>query len=224
MRFTRTYSEKRSFESIMEKKTIIIKIGSQILLTERGRVDEFRMAHILDQIKLIWERGWCVILVVSGAVALGMETGVFHTDDSFYRQAAAGMGQVKLTSCLSKICVQKKIEIAQILLTPEIFIKTDCQNNLKQLFTFYFQNQVLPIVNENDVLSLNCFGGNDFLAARLARLLSAQKVVMLSGFQVLNFAIGGAKSKIEAQKILQSEHIKSVIVNGKARNCIVKNI
>lgn len=223
MRFTRTYSEKRSFESIMEKKTIIIKVGNQIVLTDRNRIDEFRMAHILDQVQLLWEKGFGIVLIVSGAVALGSQV-IDIKDDQFSRQIAAGIGQVRLISTMSKICVQKKIEIAQILLTPEIFDKKDRQDILKQMFTFYFQNKILPVVNENDTIHLNCFGGNDYVALHIARLLHADHLVMLSGFQKSKFAIGGAKSKIEVQQRLKSIHIHSIIIDGKARDCIVKNI
>ena len=191
---------------------VIIEIGSQIVLTDRNRIDEFRMAHIIDQVLQLWEKRIGVVLILSAAVALGSEV-IDVADDQLTRQAAAGIGQVKLISCMSKICVQKKIEIAQMLLTPEIFGNKDRQDNLNKVFTFYFQNRILPVVNENDVIHLNCFGGNDYVALHIARLLNADHLMMLSGLQKTKFAIGGAKSKIEVQEKLKSIHIHSIIID-----------
>src|SRR5258708_1364369 len=101
------------------KKIIVIKIGSSILMTQRRKLDEYRIAHIADQVTSLKEEEFGVVLVVSGAVACGYKYINFTNEDKKLKQAAAGIGQSVLTTIFNSIFSQKKIQIAQILLTKE---------------------------------------------------------------------------------------------------------
>ena len=101
------------------KKIIVIKIGSSILMTKREKLDEFRIAHIAEQVFLLKKNGFGVVLVVSGAVACGHKFIDFSDDQKFLRQAAAGIGQAVLTSTFANVFSQKKINVAQLLLTQD---------------------------------------------------------------------------------------------------------
>ena len=213
-----------------KKRIIVIKIGSSVLLTGRNKLDEFRIAHIADQIITLQNAGYNIVFVVSGAVACGVNLMTNASDrlhlssDRLMRQAASGIGQVYLISTLLRIFEQKKLQIAQILLRSEDLKSASVRNNLKESLAFYMQSKIIPVFNENDVLELNSFGGNDFLAAEITMLLKADQLFILSTQEGSTFGVGGGKSKLEAVSLLTSRNIKASIVNGKAKNILLKTL
>ncbi len=216
----------------MEKnKIIVIKIGSSVIITKRNRLDEFRISHIADQISQLQKNGFCIILVISGAVACGFITDrcdrlhmLSKTDFSLLRQAAAGVGQVHLITAFDNIFRQKQLTIAQILLN-----KNDLKNDAKrqkiaEILEFYFQSGIIPIFNENDIIDLNSFGGNDFLAAELTLALSAKRLLMLSTNAPSRYGVGGGKTKKMASDLLSKNNIDTIITDGKVKNIILKQV
>lgn len=213
------------------RRTIIIKIGSSVLITKRNKLDEFRISHIADQISTLKEKGFGAILVVSGAVACGLITYksdrshmLSKPDFNMMRQAAAGIGQVELINVLNNIFKQKHITIAQILVN-----KNDLQDDIKRerirkIMDYYFQSGIIPVFNENDVVDLNSFGGNDFLAAELTLLLSAQQLIILSTNEGSIYGVGGGKTKGKVNDLLAKNNIDTIITNGKVKNVILKQI
>ncbi len=198
-------------------KIIVIKVGSCVLLTRRDRLDEFRIANLASQIAALKELGFSVVLIVSGAVACGSK--VISLESSLARRAASGIGQIELINTVSRICQEKKISVSQILLTVN-----DINDDFKAVVEFYLDHGVIPVLNENDVIALNCFGGNDFLAVRVASLLNAQQVLMLSTMEGSGYGVGGRDSKLEAVRQLRNQGIKTNIVDGKRQNVIIKSI
>ena len=214
-----------------KKKIIVIKIGSSVIITRQNKLDELRISHIGDQILTLREKGFGVILVVSGAVACGFIT---HTSDrshmllktnfSLLRQAIAGIGQVQLITVLNNIFKQKQITIAQILLNKDDLWVAKKRKMIKIMLKSYVQSGIIPILNENDVVVLNSFGGNDFLAAEIAKLMEASQLLILSSYQRSKYGIGGGKSKKEVVRILSARDIETVIIDGKIKNIILTNI
>ena len=204
------------------KKIIVVKLGSSILMTKREKLDEFRIAHIADQALSLQESGFGVILVVSGAVACGHKFIDFSSDQRCLRQAAAGLGQAVLTSTFVNIFSQKKMHIAQILLTKNNLDSVSERQKTKELLEFYIQLGIIPVINENDVMDLNSFGGNDLLAAEIGKLIDAEKVFILSTMEGSVHGIGGAATKHQAIKILAKENIETKIVNGKEKDVLLK--
>ncbi|OGG03034.1 hypothetical protein A2W14_02195 [Candidatus Gottesmanbacteria bacterium RBG_16_37_8] len=205
-------------------KIIIIKIGSSILLTKRNKLDEFRIAHIADQILRLREKEYGIILVVSGAVAYGANFIEISEKDIKFRQAAAGIGQVYLTTVFQEIFIKKNLQLAQILLTKEELSSLKQQKSLRQIIRLYLKTGIIPIFNENDVIDLNCFGGNDFLAAELTKLFRADQLLILSSREGSKYGIGGGVSKQEAIESLSNINIKAEIIDGKIREVILGNV
>lgn len=206
------------------EKTIVIKIGSSILMTQRGRLDEFRIAHIADQVASLKEEGFGVVLVVSGAVACGYKYIKFNDNDKGLKQVAAGIGQSILTATFNNIFSQKKMQIAQVLLTREYLNLIIEQERLRYLLEFYIQSDFVAFINENDVLDLNSFGGNDHLAGEITTLLNADRLVILSSQNGSLFGIGGRETKQEVINLMETKNIKADILNGKAQDIILNTI
>lgn len=206
-----------------KKRIIVIKIGSSVIMTRRNKLDEFRIAHIADQFTALQNAGYNLVLVISGAVACGVN--IMHmSSDRLMRQVSAGVGQVYLISTLLRIFEQKKLQIAQILLRKEDLKSSSVRNSLKESLAFYLYSKIIPVFNENDVIDLNSFGGNDFLAAELSMLLKADELFILSTLEGSTFGVGGGKSKLEAVSLLTSRDIKASIVNGKTKNILLETL
>lgn len=200
------------------KKTVVVKIGSSVLLTKRNRLDEFRIAHIVDQIASLREAGIGVVLVISGAVACGSK--YINLIDSISRRMAAGIGQVIITSIFSSIFNQKGFQIAQVLLT-----KADLDSKrLVNILNRYISEGFVPVINENDVADLNSFGGNDFLGAEITILLRSKRLIILSTMEGSIYGIGGERAKQQVMKLLSKRAIKTEILDGKVKNILLQTI
>ena len=204
-------------------KTILIKIGTSVLLTGRHKLDEFRIAHIAKQVQSLRKKGVGALLVVSGAVACGTDISGFGIATKEDRQASAGIGQPHLIAVFAKIFAKQKLNIAQVLLTEDIFESDARQANLACLLKLYLDRGVIPLINENDVVDLNSFGGNDFLTAAVAKLLSVDQVLMLSTMAGSKHGVGGGKAKLEAVAELKNGGCRALILDGKAENVILQH-
>lgn len=205
-------------------KIIVVKIGTSVLLTQRNRLDRVCISNIANQILTLRKKGLAVILVVSGAVACGSKFIDISENRAYLRQLAAGIGQVHVISALKDILIKNKIKIAQILLTKDHLKSRVKKERIKEILLLYSQNGFIPIINENDVLDLNSFGGNDLLAADIAQIIKAEKLVILSTMKGSVFGIGGGEMKQEAIAILAKSDIEAKIVDGKAKDILLKTL
>ncbi len=204
------------------KKTVVIKIGSSVLMTKRGKFDEFRIAHIAKQINSLQEKGIGIVLVISGAVSYGSNFVDLTCLETIAKKASAGIGQIYLTSIFNKIFVQSKLQLAQILVTKEYLERDEQKNNIKNLIEFYLNSGYIPFFNENDVIDLNSFGGNDLLAAEVTILLNAQELIILSTMRGSVHGVGGGQTKLDAIDIVSKRNINAVIENGKKENVLIQ--
>lgn len=207
----------------MNMKIITVKIGSSVLLTQRNKLDEFRIAHIADQINYLKNNGVNVILVISGAVACGANI-VQISQDSLLRKAAAGIGQAYLTSVFQQIFSKKQLNVAQILFTRDNLISLTIKKDIYELIMFYFRNNIVPMINENDVIDLNSFGGNDFLGAEIALLLKTKEYLVLSTMKGFSYGVGGGEAKQQVVNKLEKKGVKTLLLNGKIKNVLVNTI
>ena len=199
------------------KRIVAIKIGSSTLVTQRNKVDEFRVAHVAEQVVSLHKAGVAAVLIISGAVACGAgRIRAFSVDDKLKR-VAAGVGQVYLIATLQRIFAAKNLEIAQILLTENLFDSEAHSSALKQVLDFYLHARIVPIINENDVMDLNSFGGNDLLVTKIAALIGADQVLILSRMKVSLLGVGGKETKQHALSLLEEEHVRARIVDGKTK-------
>lgn len=206
------------------KKIIVIKIGSSVLMTKRNQLDEFRIAHIAKQVSALKEKGIGIVLVISGAVACGSNLVNLSKKQKYLRQAAAGIGQVYTTCTFNNIFNQSKLQMAQILLTKDS-LNTDLKKEkIKKLIEFYVESNFITFINENDVIDLNSFGGNDHLAAEVARLLNTKKLIILSTWEGSAHGVGGGQAKQDAIAMLTESDIDASIVNGKTKNIILQSL
>jgi glutamate 5-kinase len=204
---------------MVTQKKIVIKIGSGVLLTKKQKFNLAQMKHLADQIKTLQKKGYGVVLVVSGAVAVGSNYIDLSESQNQKRQAAAGMGQIHLMTILTSIFNKRELQLAQVLITKQLLEMY--QDNLKKLLNYYVTQGIIPILNENDVLDLNSFGGNDILAGEIGKLLNTDEVVILSTMKGSVHGVGGGATKQFVKKMLAEKNIETKIANGKEKNILL---
>jgi len=165
-------------------KRIVIKIGSSVLTREDGTIDITRMSAIVDQIVDLRQSGMQIILVSSGAVASGKSALSPKTklDIVSTRQLFSSIGQVKLINQYFTLFGYKNIVCGQILTTKEDFSTRRHYLNQRNCMSVMLENDVIPIVNENDTISVNelMFTDNDELSGLVATMMNCQTLIILS--------------------------------------------
>jgi len=218
------YGEGEVFFIFIFMKTIAIKIGSSVILTGRNKLDEFRIAHIADQVASLRKGGVGVVLVISGAVAFGANYIDLSEADTRLKKVAAGIGQTYLISIVRKFFSAKKLTVAQVLLTKGCFYSKENQKSIKETLEYYLEIGIIPVINENDVVDLNSFGGNDCLVSEIATMLGLEQVIILSQMSASLHGVGGGKIKQQVITDLNNKGIRASILNGKEKKNITSNI
>jgi len=169
---------------LKKSKTIVIKIGSSIIIDENKKIRKKWLTEFAKDIKDLLKQKKNVILVSSGAIALGckklnLSKQNIKLDKS---QAVASIGQIELMNLFNKIFSSKKINLSQILLTLEDTEQRRRAINAKRTFQNLFELGFVPVVNENDSIATTeiKYGDNDRLASRVAQISSADCLVLLS--------------------------------------------
>jgi glutamate 5-kinase len=166
-------------------KRIVVKIGSNALTRPDGRLDVTRMSALVDQIAWLRQHGCEVILVSSGAVACGRREldNVDHELDSVeQRQLFSALGQAKLIGLYYDLFREYHIHVGQVLTMKENFRPGEQYENQQACMRVMLENGVLPIVNENDTVSVTelMFTDNDELSGLIAQMMEADTLVLLS--------------------------------------------
>ena len=167
-----------------KSKTIVIKIGSSIIIDKNKKIRNKWLTEFAKDIKDLLKQKKNVILVSSGAIALGckklnLSKQNIKIDKS---QAVASIGQIELMNLFNKTFSSKKINLSQILLTLEDTEQRRRAINAKRTFENLFELGFVPVVNENDSIATTeiKYGDNDRLASRVAQISSADCLVLLS--------------------------------------------
>ena len=170
---------------MVKGERLVVKVGSNVLTTDRGKLDITRVSALVDQIVWLREKGFDVVLVSSGAVACGRsELRVDHSLDSVeQRQLFSAMGQVKLMGLYYDLFREYGIHIGQVLTTKENFQSERSYQNQRACMEVMLENGVLPVVNENDTVSIEelMFTDNDELSGLIAKMVGAEMLVLLTG-------------------------------------------
>ncbi|PZX17467.1 glutamate 5-kinase [Breznakibacter xylanolyticus] len=165
-------------------QTITIKIGSNVLAAGGGMLNEQRIAHLVDQIAQLHREGKKVILVSSGAVASGRSMVKLppKTDTVAARQVLSSVGQVKLLNLYTALFEKHGMTIAQVLVTKEDFRTREHYLNMKNCLTALLDNHILPIINENDAVSVTAlmFTDNDELSGLIASMMDCDALFILT--------------------------------------------
>ncbi|MFO0878519.1 MAG: glutamate 5-kinase [Gemmataceae bacterium] len=171
-------------EVIALAHTVVIKVGTNVLARPDGSLDPARFQALADQIQRLRDSGRKVCLVSSGAIGAGvgrLELGKRPTDLR-QLQACAAVGQPFLMRAWEDCLARHGIPTAQLLLTASDFDSRTRYLNIRNTIVTLFEWGALPIINENDTVSVAeiKFGDNDHLAAMVANLLQAPLLVLLS--------------------------------------------
>jgi glutamate 5-kinase len=164
--------------------TVVIKMGSSIVADERGDVRMDVLSSVADQVSELHHRGDSVILVTSGAIArgMGLMSLPVRPSEMDELQAASAVGQGKLYRTYDELLAARDVPSAQVLLTffdmSARMHYLNARSTLQRLLLW----RVVPVINENDTTTTDeiSFGDNDFLAAQVAVLLSADAVLLLT--------------------------------------------
>ena len=168
----------------MEKKRIVVKIGSSSLTNSQGEIDQNKFSDHIEAIAALRAEGHEVVLVSSGAVATGFRKLGYPTRPVTLKgkQAAAAVGQsLLIQSYMEKLSIYGIVP-AQILLTRNDFSKKDRYKNAYSTLTELLERGILPIINENDTVSVAelTFGDNDMLSALVSGLVHANQLIILT--------------------------------------------
>lgn len=165
-------------------RRLVVKVGSALLVDDQGELNREWLASLADDVATLADQDRQVLVVSSGAIALGCAVlGVSKRRARLEeQQAAAAAGQVQLVHAYQQELRRHDIQAAQILLTPE-----DTENrrrflNARGTLQKLLDAAVIPVVNENDTVATEeiRYGDNDRLAARVAQLVMADALILLS--------------------------------------------
>lgn len=176
-------------EAVKDKKRIVIKIGSSSLMhNETGRLNLGKIEKLVRTIVDIKNSGKDVVLVSSGAIAVGrMAIGLNEKPDELpVKQACAAIGQAKLMMVYQKIFAEYSTTAAQVLMTKATVVNDKSRRNAQNTFNELLNLGAVPIVNENDTVStyeikqVQTFGDNDRLSAIVTSIIDADLLILLS--------------------------------------------
>jgi len=171
-------------EIVETAKTLVVKIGTNVLSKEDDTLDEERLDALAAQVHKVRQSGRRVVLVSSGAIGagIGLLSLQKRPDDLPHLQAAAAVGQAHLIHRYDDCLHRYGYRAAQLLLTANDFRRRARYLNVRNTLRTLFEYNAVPIVNENDTVSVDeiRFGDNDRLAALVTNLLESPLLVILS--------------------------------------------
>lgn len=172
-------------EEIKDKKRIVIKIGSSSLQhKETGGLDYTKLDVLVRELCNLANQGKEVVLVSSGAIAVGKRAVHIGKEDNpiAVKQACAAIGQARLMMTYQKLFAEYNHVAAQVLMTKNTIAEPLNRFNAKNTFSELLKLGAIPIVNENDTVSTFEieFGDNDTLSAIVAALIDADLLILLS--------------------------------------------
>lgn len=203
---------------------LVIKIGSSLLMNKDGRLDRDWLSGLAEDIVALHSAGQQVLIVTSGAIAIGSRVLGINPRRSRLEelQAAAAAGQVQLVHAYQEALGEHGISAAQVLLTLE-----DTENrrrflNARGTLGKLLEHRVVPVINENDTVATEeiRYGDNDRLAARVAQLVMADGLVLLS--DVDGFYTSDPGKNPDAKHIPSVTHISDELfaMAGETRSSI----
>lgn len=203
------------------KERIVVKIGSNVLTRKDGTLDVTRMSALVDQIAGLHKNGIEIIMVSSGAVASGKSElkAKAKLDTVSARQLYSAVGQVKLINRYSDLFRQYNIICGQVLATKEDFATRRHYLNQRNCLKVMLDNNVIPIVNENDTISVNelMFTDNDELSGMVAAMMNCRKLIILSNINgIYNGDPTNPGSEVIREIDIAKDHYEDCIQSSKS--------
>jgi glutamate 5-kinase len=188
-------------------RRIVVKAGTRVLVQRNGRPDLQRLRALVKDLSALRRGGREVILVSSGAVGAGMEALGLKTRPTRLPdlQMAAAVGQTRLMTQYDSLFQKERTRIGQVLLTHEDLKHRDRHLNARNTILNLLRNDIVPVVNENDVVATEeiRFGDNDQLAALVATLVDADLLILLT-------AADGLRAPAAKGRTARVSHLPSV--------------
>lgn len=203
-------------------RRLVIKVGSTLLVDDQGQLNRGWLDKLADDVASLASEGHEILIVSSGAIAIG--SSVLGINKRRARledlQAAAAAGQVQLVHAYQEALRRHDIVAAQILLTPD-----DTENrrrflNARRTLGKLIDRSVIPVINENDTVATTeiRYGDNDRLAARIAQLVMADALVLLSDVDGFYTADPGADADAEHIPLVTSISSDTLAMAGETRS------
>lgn len=172
-------------ELLKDKKKIVVKIGSSSITHEStGNINYKKLERLVRILCDIKNQGKDIVLVSSGAIAVGRQAVGLSEKPKFLseKQACAAIGQCRLMMTYQKLFAEYNQIAAQVLMTKYTMLNDDSLNNARNTFEELFKFGAIPVVNENDTVSTYEieFGDNDRLSALVCALVGADLLILLS--------------------------------------------
>lgn len=182
---TRNKARSTGVTPLANAKRVVVKVGSSLLVDqETGRLNRAWLETLVEDLWRLRRRGQQVILVSSGAIALGrrhlrLPKGPLRLEE---KQAAAAVGQIRLAHAYKELLENDEITVAQLLLTVQDSEERRRYLNARATLESLLGLGAIPVINENDTVATSeiRYGDNDRLAARVAQMASADCLVLLS--------------------------------------------
>lgn len=199
---------------------IAVKVGSNVLTRRDGTLDVTRMSALADQMAELHKAGVEMILISSGAVASGRSE--IHAqkklDSVDQRQLFSAVGQAKLINRYYELFREHNIPVGQVLTTKENFGTRRHYLNQKNCMTVMLDNGVIPIVNENDTISVTelMFTDNDELSGLIAAMMDVQALIILSNIDGIYNGSPTDPASSVIREIEQGKDLSSYIQTSKS--------
>jgi glutamate 5-kinase len=241
---------------VENSRIVVLKLGSSTVVDRKGKFKRKWVASLIKDIKS-YNNKIKFVIVSSGAIALGQKYLKIKKKRIKLEmsQAIAAVGQIHLASEFQKLFEKYKIKTGQILISPDDTEQRRRALNVRRTFDNLFKLNAIPIVNENDTTATVeiKYGDNDRLAARVAQIIGADTLVILSDVDGLydqskqkklistvnkvddkinslinnkknNYGSGGISTKLDAAKICMNSGCHMFLANGKKNNPIKEMI
>ena len=201
---------------------IVLKLGTSTLTHPTGNLNIRRVEELCKVCSDLKNAGHELVLVSSGAVAMGVGKLAERPKDIPGKQAAAAVGQCELMYIYDKLYSQYHHVVAQLLITADDIETPERAKNFHNTLARLLQLRTLPIINENDTVATQelGIGDNDTLAAIVARTIRADLLILFSDIDGLacgagsKFGTGGMQTKLHAAHIATEAGVPMVIANG----------
>jgi glutamate 5-kinase len=195
---------------LLAARRIVVKVGSALLVdADSNRINRAWLVTLVEDLLRLRKRGQQVMLVSSGAIGLGrrqlrLPRGALKLEES---QAAAAVGQIRLAHAYKELLEERDVTVAQVLLTLEDSERRRRYLNARATLETLLALDALPVINENDTVATAeiRYGDNDRLAARVAQMVGADCLVLLSDVDGLYTA--DPKIEPDAQFVERVNHI-----------------
>jgi len=192
-------------------KRVVLKFGTNII-TKKGTPDQDNISHLVNEVIKLIKSGKEVIIVTSGAIGCGADAilpqGITPSTIPL-KQACASIGQPILMSYYNKYFEKYGYLVGQILLTDDILDRVKAYSNARNTFLTLIEKKCVPIVNENDSISIDeiKFGDNDKLAAVVSLIAGADICVLLSDIEgfYINYADEKNRTKLDIVNEITNE-------------------